>query len=58
MEKRGEKNQQKRPSKKKQYERFAETARNLGIDNEQSAEAFERAFRKIVPSKSRPPPRS
>jgi hypothetical protein len=38
-----------KPSAKKQYERFAETARDLGIDNEKSAREFERAFRKIVP---------
>jgi hypothetical protein len=53
MENRGEKNKQKKPNKKTQYGRFQQTARNLGIDNEQTAEAFERAFRKIVPPKSR-----
>jgi hypothetical protein len=42
-----------KPSKKVQYERFVETARNLGVDDEESAEAFERAFSKIVPPKSR-----
>ncbi len=34
---------------KKQYERFNETARDLGVDNPESAEAFEGSFRKIVP---------
>jgi hypothetical protein len=34
---------------KRQYERFIETARNLGCD--ESEEAFERAFSKIVPPK-------
>jgi hypothetical protein len=44
-----------RPSKKTQYGRFVETARQLGAD--ESEEAFERAFRKIVPSKrpTKPP---
>jgi hypothetical protein len=37
------------PSKKDQYERFQRTARELGVDDEKSAEAFERAFRKMVP---------
>jgi hypothetical protein len=49
MEKPGEKYKQKKPSKKEQYERFAETARDLGVDDEESAKTFERAFRKIVP---------
>lgn len=40
-----------------QFERFVETARKLGVD--ESGEAFERAFEKIVapitgPTKSRP----
>ena len=39
-----------KPSKKTQYGRFVETARQLGAD--ESEEAFERAFRKIVPSKT------
>jgi len=39
-------------SKKAQYERFLETARELGVDNAESAEAFERAFEKIVPPKT------
>jgi hypothetical protein len=56
MGKAGEK--QKRTPKisdKRQFERFVETARKLGID--ESEEAFDRAFRKIVPSKqtSHPP---
>ena len=37
---------------KRQYERFVETARKLGAD--ESEEAFKRAFRKIVPPKSKP----
>jgi hypothetical protein len=40
-------------NKKDQYERFQQAARDLGVDDEESAEAFERAFRKIVPPKSR-----
>ncbi|HLH95237.1 MAG TPA: hypothetical protein VKW08_08965 [Xanthobacteraceae bacterium] len=42
-----------KPSKKDQYERFQQTARDLGVDDEESAEAFERAFRKIVPQKTK-----
>jgi hypothetical protein len=38
-----------KPSKKDQYERFQKTARDLGVDDEQSAQTFERAFSKIVP---------
>jgi hypothetical protein len=40
-----------KPSKKDQYERFQRTARDLGADDEESAQAFERAFSKIVPPK-------
>ena len=40
-----------KPSKKTQYGRFVEAARKLGVDNKESAEAFERAFEKIVPPK-------
>jgi hypothetical protein len=40
-------------TKKAQYERFKETARELGVDNSKSAERFERAFEKMVPPKSR-----
>lgn len=39
-------------TKKEQYERFKETARELGVDEKEGAEAFERAFEKIVPPKS------
>jgi hypothetical protein len=38
-----------KPGKKKQYERFQEAARDLGVDDDKSAETFERAFKKIVP---------
>jgi len=38
-------------SKKEQYERFQQTARDLGIDDEENAERFELAFAKIVPPK-------
>ncbi len=38
-------------SKKDQYERFQQTARDLGVDDEESAQTFERAFAKIVPAK-------
>jgi hypothetical protein len=42
-------------SKKAQYERFRETARALGVDDENSGQAFEEAFRKIVPPKRAKP---
>jgi hypothetical protein len=48
MEKAGTKKTPK-PSKKDQYERFQQTAHDLGVDNEESAQKFERAFEKIVP---------
>ena len=38
-----------KPSDKEQYERFRQAARELGTD--ESEEAFERAFRKVVPVK-------
>jgi hypothetical protein len=47
-------NKSKKPNKKVQYERFQEAAHGLGIDNEKSAESFERAFEKIVPAKHKP----
>jgi hypothetical protein len=40
-----------KPSKKDQYERFQEAARDLGVDDEESARQFERTFDKIVPPK-------
>jgi hypothetical protein len=40
-------------SKKDQYERFQQTARDLGIDDKEGATAFEDAFAKIVPAKGR-----
>jgi hypothetical protein len=40
-----------KPSGSKQYGRFLETVRDLGIDERKSREAFEEAFKKIVPSK-------
>lgn len=43
--------QKRKSSKNKQYERFQKAARELGIDNEESAKAFERSFGKIVPPK-------
>jgi hypothetical protein len=42
-----------KPSKKDQYERFQQTARDLGIDEAEGAEAFERAFKKIVPQRTK-----
>jgi hypothetical protein len=42
---------------REQFERFRETARKLGVDDEKSTETFESAFRKIVPPK-RPNPSS
>jgi hypothetical protein len=53
MEKPGTKQKEKKPSKKDQYERFQQTARNLGLDDEESAQKFERAFEKIVPPKKK-----
>lgn len=51
-----------KPSKKDQYERFQQTARDLGIDEKEGAETFERAFTKIVPpskpKESAPPQKS
>jgi hypothetical protein len=38
-----------KPSNKEQYERFRQAARELGTD--ESEEAFERAFKKVVPPK-------
>jgi hypothetical protein len=40
-----------KPNKKDQYERFQQTARELAVDDEESAQTFERAFSKIVPAK-------
>jgi hypothetical protein len=42
-----------KPSKKDQYGRFQQTARDLGVDDEKSAEKFERDFARIVPAKRR-----
>jgi hypothetical protein len=42
-----------KPSKKDQYERFQKTARDLGVDDEESAQTFERAFKAMVPPKRR-----
>jgi hypothetical protein len=52
MGKAGEK-QKRTPKDKRQYERFVETARKLGCD--ESEEAFEREFKKIVPLKKAAP---
>jgi hypothetical protein len=41
-----------KPSKKDQYERFQQTARDLGVDDDDSAKTFETAFQKIVPPKT------
>jgi hypothetical protein len=41
-------------NKKDQYERFRQAARDLGIDDDQGAEAFEGAFHKIVPPRVSP----
>lgn len=37
-----------KPTKKAQYERFKETARELGCDDPKSGKTFEESFRKIV----------
>jgi len=47
-----EKTAAKPKNKKDQYERFQQTARNLGVDDEESARVFESTFMKIVPSKT------
>jgi hypothetical protein len=53
MEKVGTKKRQKRKlSKANQYERFLETVRRLGIDEQKSRESFERTFEKIVPRRT------
>lgn len=36
-------------TKKAQYERFKETAREHGCDDQESARTFEENFRKVVP---------
>jgi len=54
MEKVGAKQKQKKPNKKEQYDRFRQTARELGIDDERSAQTFEKTFKTIVPPKRRP----
>jgi hypothetical protein len=41
-----------KPSRKDQYQRFQQSARVLGVDDEESARTFERAFGKIVPTKT------
>jgi hypothetical protein len=53
MEKVGTNKKTKKPSKKDQYERFQEAARDLGVDDEESAKTFERAFKRIVPERRR-----
>jgi len=40
-----------KPSDKEQYERFRQAARDLETD--ESEEAFEKAFKKLVPPKGR-----
>jgi hypothetical protein len=42
-----------KPGKKAQYERFQQTARELGIDDDEAEKKFVRAFEKIVPPKKR-----
>jgi hypothetical protein len=53
MEKDATEKQKRKPNKKEQYERFQKTARELGVDDDESAQRFERAFEKIVPAKRR-----
>jgi hypothetical protein len=54
MGKAGEKQKQSPKTKdKREYERFVKTARELGCD--ESEEAFEQTFAKIVPPKRNPP---
>jgi hypothetical protein len=38
-----------KPSKKDQYGRFQKTARDLGVDDEKIAAAFEESFTRLVP---------
>jgi hypothetical protein len=47
------KKQKRKPSKNKQYERFQKAARDLDVDDEKTAVAFEDSFRKIVPPRAR-----
>jgi hypothetical protein len=42
-----------KPSKKDQYERFQKAARDLGVDDEESVQKFERVFEKIVPPREK-----
>ena len=42
---------------KAQSERFKQTARDLGVDDEESAKLFKRAFEKIIPARRRQSPR-
>jgi hypothetical protein len=42
-------------NRQEQYERFEKAARALGIDDKANAEAFEYAFKQIVPPKRRSP---
>jgi hypothetical protein len=51
MERKPARKPEPKPTKKAQYERFKETARELGVDDPKSAEEFERAFKKIAPPK-------
>ena len=53
MAKAGIKKKEKKLSKAEQYERFQETARQLGVDDEESARKFEQTFEKIVPARKR-----
>jgi hypothetical protein len=40
-------------NKQDQYERFQQTARDLGVADEESAQRFDRTFSRIVPAKRR-----
>ena len=42
-----------KPADREKRNRFVETARELGLDNEEAAAAFERAFGKIAPPKKK-----
>lgn len=43
----------KRKADPKQFQRFVDTARKIGVD--ENPEALDRAFEKVVPPKSSPP---
>ncbi len=45
-----------KPDDPEQFARFKEAVKALGVD--ESSEAFERAFEKVVPEKAKPEPKN